>query len=512
MPYCAYLRKSRADLEAEAHGEGETLARHERMLQEAAKRMQLSIAVVYREIVSGESIADRPTMQQLLREVERSMWEGVFVVEVERLARGDTVDQGLVSRAFLCSHTKIVTPLKTYDPANEFDEEYFEFGLFMSRREYQTIRRRMIAGCQSAAKEGKYAAKQAPFGYRRVKLQAEKGWTLEIHEGEAQIVREIYRLYLAGNGYQRIAALLIAQGIVSPQKGKWSAFSVRRILHNVVYIGKIRWGERPVKKSVVNGEFFKSRPYTDGYIEACGRHEAIIAEEVFQAVQNRLRKVPAAPIPQGRQMRNPLQRILRCSQCGHAMQLHPYPQLDTASLECRTVRCPTVSARLPVVEQAVRQAVTTWFAGYEVWVMPQQEDIQQACQAQRQTVERMQKELLTLARQQLRAQELVEQGIYTVVQFLERRKTLEQKQTALQAALCVQEETLAALSQEMLQPCVPYPASLPQAYQAGDIQEQNTLLRGLVEKMVYARQTRTDSVKLQIFPLFPPAGEEVQQL
>ena len=32
MAYCLYLRKSRADMEAEARGEGETLARHEKLL------------------------------------------------------------------------------------------------------------------------------------------------------------------------------------------------------------------------------------------------------------------------------------------------------------------------------------------------------------------------------------------------------------------------------------------------------------------------------------------------
>lgn len=36
--YCLYLRKSRADAEAEARGEGETLARHEKMLLDVAKR------------------------------------------------------------------------------------------------------------------------------------------------------------------------------------------------------------------------------------------------------------------------------------------------------------------------------------------------------------------------------------------------------------------------------------------------------------------------------------------
>ena len=44
--------------------------------------------------MSGETIAARPVMQQLLREVEQNLWDGVLVMEVERLARGDTIDQG----------------------------------------------------------------------------------------------------------------------------------------------------------------------------------------------------------------------------------------------------------------------------------------------------------------------------------------------------------------------------------------------------------------------------------
>lgn len=44
------------------------------------------------------------------------MWKGVLVVEVERLARGETMDQGIVAKAFKISDTKIITPMKTYDP------------------------------------------------------------------------------------------------------------------------------------------------------------------------------------------------------------------------------------------------------------------------------------------------------------------------------------------------------------------------------------------------------------
>lgn len=158
MAHCLYLRKSRADIEAEAHGEGETLARHEKLLLEVAKRGHYNITQIYREIVSGETIAARPVVQKLLQEVEDGKWEGVLVVEVERLARGDTIDQGVMAQAFKYSGTKIITPLKVYDPANEFDEEYFEFGLFMSRREYKTINRRLVRGRNASAKEGKWVS------------------------------------------------------------------------------------------------------------------------------------------------------------------------------------------------------------------------------------------------------------------------------------------------------------------------------------------------------------------
>lgn len=118
--YCGYLRKSRADAEAELRGEGETLARHRKLLEDTAHKMHLHISKFYSEVVSGETIANRPVMQQLVSDVEKGLWKGVFVVEVERLARGNTKDQGIVADAFKYSNTQIITPAKTYDPDNEY--------------------------------------------------------------------------------------------------------------------------------------------------------------------------------------------------------------------------------------------------------------------------------------------------------------------------------------------------------------------------------------------------------
>ena len=107
--YCLYLRKSRADREHYAQ-DTDVLARHEHILMELAKKLNITITKIFREVVSGDTIATRPEVQQLLSEVEDGLWDGVLVVEVERLARGDTIDQGIISRSFTYSHTLIITP------------------------------------------------------------------------------------------------------------------------------------------------------------------------------------------------------------------------------------------------------------------------------------------------------------------------------------------------------------------------------------------------------------------
>ena len=58
MSYCIYLRKSRKDLEAEQHGEGETLARHERALLSLAKKNNLIISKWNVLLVAIQSIRE----------------------------------------------------------------------------------------------------------------------------------------------------------------------------------------------------------------------------------------------------------------------------------------------------------------------------------------------------------------------------------------------------------------------------------------------------------------------
>lgn len=133
MTCCICLRKSRAAIEAEARGEGGTLARQQRVPLEQATRQHMAVEYIYRAVVSGDTIAARPEIQRLLADLRCGRWYGELCMEVERLARGDTVDQGVVARTLKFAGTGIITPAKTCVPNDGMDEEYFELSRSMSR-------------------------------------------------------------------------------------------------------------------------------------------------------------------------------------------------------------------------------------------------------------------------------------------------------------------------------------------------------------------------------------------
>src|SRR5690606_25740427 len=111
-----YLRKSRKDIEkekqsAEVGNPYDTLEKHRKQLLALARQQNCNIVEILEEdIISGEYISERPVMQRLLRNVDSEKVDGVLVMDIDRLGRGDMSDQGAIERAFRLSSTKIITP------------------------------------------------------------------------------------------------------------------------------------------------------------------------------------------------------------------------------------------------------------------------------------------------------------------------------------------------------------------------------------------------------------------
>jgi site-specific DNA recombinase len=508
--YCAYLRKSRADVEAEARGEGETLARHRAILAALAKKNKHAISRWYEEIVSGEAISTRPEVQKLLSDVGADAWQGVYVMEVERLARGDTMDQGLVAQAFKYSNTKIITPQKIYDPTNEFDEEYFEFSLFMSRREYKTINRRIQAGRMQSVREGKYIGSKPAYGYRKIKLENDKGYTLTIHDEEALVVRQIFDWYLNGDGGEdmglvRIAGRLSDLHVPAGQHGEvWKPCRIHRILTNEVYVGKIRWGRVKTQREMKSSGLEKRLVMQDEYELYDGLHEPIIDQDAFDAAQRILRGKTNVPVRRDYEISNPLIGILFCRQCGHAMRGKPDCGRQPAQVFCATRGCPTVRTYRGPVEDAILLTLADWLKNYQaqikLGVKPDHTlPIEDAAALQ------LQQEIQTLAQQKSRLHDLLEQGVYSPEVFAERHQLLSQKITET-------ERQIKALSKpkrryQPMENLVPKLKHVLDTYNAaGSAIEKNRLLRSVVSRIEYSKSTRgipgvpSDLFELDVYP------------
>ncbi|NDO18060.1 recombinase family protein [Lachnospiraceae bacterium MD329] len=525
--YCLYLRKSRSDAEAEARGEGETLARHEKALLDLAKKLNLNITEIYREVVSGETIAARPVMQHLLQEVEQGIWKGVLVMEVERLARGDTIDQGIVAQTFKFSDTKIITPIKTYNPNNEFDEEYFEFGLFMSRREYKTINRRLQRGRLASVKEGKYVSNKAPYGYKRIPLQNDKGWTLEIAEDEADVIRLIFELYTTGKQqadgtYKRLGTSLIAQHLnalkVPTKTGTdWSVATIRDILINPVYIGIIRWNWRPAKKKMIDGQLVTSRPRAkqEDCIYSKGLHQPIISEETFNLAQEYINSNPPRPIGEKNTVKNPLSGIVICGKCGRHMVRRPYYKREYPdTLMCAATSCNNVSSQLNIVEKRILEALEEWLDGYKLqWDIENthNEYISQS-EIKRKALKKNQTELDTLYKQLDRTHDLLEQNIYDTDMFLERSRAVSQRINETKSIISTLEQELQTelAREENIECIIPKVEKLLEVYhELPTPKAKNDMLKEVLEKIVYTKNNRNkrngpvDEFDITIFPKIP---------
>ena len=317
-----YLRKSRADdptLTVE-----EVLSRHMEKLNSWIDRNlphPIPAENRFKEVVSGESITDRPEFQKVLKLVESPNIKAVLVVDLARLGRPDTAEIGFISKIFRYTNIRVITPERTFNVADDFEREMFETELKRGNFYLESTKKQLSRGREISAQVGNYLCSRPPFGYDKITITENKRRcpTLAINEEQANIVRMIFDAYVNENiGTQAISNRLNDLNIKSPRGTLWTPDSIRTILENPVYIGKVRWNDRKAVLVVDNGKFRKTRPKTseDERILSDGKHPAIISDELFYAAKEKRGK--SHRTCDNKELRNPLASLLYC-ECGRAM-------------------------------------------------------------------------------------------------------------------------------------------------------------------------------------------------
>jgi site-specific DNA recombinase len=216
----------------------------EQIIRTSEKARQLGateVAVFKDEGYSGADTA-RPGIQNLIKEVQEGKYDLVVCHDIDRWAR-DLADQ-LAFAEMVEKHAKLefVTHARG-NPDSPEDTLFFQMKGAFAEYERSKIKQRTMFGRYAKAKEGKivipggWEGHPGPYGY--LYNGDKENPRFDIVEEEAKIVEKIFKsVAYDGLGIGATVTMLNEKKIPGPKGGKWHISTVRRILHNEVYIGK----------------------------------------------------------------------------------------------------------------------------------------------------------------------------------------------------------------------------------------------------------------------------------
>lgn len=404
-----YLRKSQTDdplLTVE-----EVLAKHEQMLDEWVELNQPAGGPVpeentFREIGSGETIAARPAMREMLRKVESPKIKAIMVVEPSRLSRGDLEDIGYLVKILRYTNTLVITTTYTYDLNDERDRDLFERELMRGNEYLEYTKKIRMNGRLTSVKNGNFIGQTAPYGYKKIAIKEGKRTchTLEPHPEEAPVLRRIFEMYASGFGCGKIAQTLDAEHVPAPKGKRWAPETITIMLANVHYLGKVKWNQRKTVRTVEDGVVIQSRPRAEEFLVFEGKHPAIIDQELWDKVAAIKGSIPKNH--HAKNLTNPLAGLLFC-ECGRAMVGRRYNGKDGQERcaprflcgDRRTCTAGSASARMQEVLAEVKRVLADAIEEFEVRLEAGTDD---SAEVHRQMIERLERRLAELRKEEVK--------------------------------------------------------------------------------------------------------------
>ena len=493
--YAIYLRKSRKDPEAETIEE--TLNRHKNTLTDLAARQGLYVGKIYQEVVSGaDSIDSRVEIQQLIKDCYAGMYRGIIIMEITRFSRGSQSDAQKIMDCLKYSNMNngvlVVTPTKAYDIVhNSDDEDYMEFELFMSRREYKMINKRMQRGKDQCIVEGEYMSSYRPYGWDVIEVNKRR--TLTPKDDEYEIGKMIYKWKIEGLTTYRIAKKLTLMGVptYTGKSSEWSKETIKEFIRNPVNMGKVRWNDRMQVKVMADGELKTSRPrsnHTDHYMlyEGIHKDKAMVTEEEFMLANKSFKPDRTKA---NLKLTNVLAGLLICPKCGKVMHYQGNKKRPgTAARFCHPAvqLCKVKSANADDVLNAVAHSLRLYIEDFELKIdgMPAVNEDAVALQ-----IETLEKELRKVKRILDKLYDDYEAGgIYSPNEFVERKARHNERIASIQEQIATLEDTIP--EKEEYEEKVLKLTDALEALEDPDLEaeDKNRYLKEIVDRIEFSRE------------------------
>lgn len=270
---------------------------------------------------------DRPSFKKMLSDIDEGKINLVIVKDLSRFGR-NYVEAGMYVQRFTDSNIRFIVADDNYDSLVNSDDLLFPIKNVVNEMYARDVSKKTKAAKKAKARDGQFIGSKAPFGY---KIDPNDRHHLIVDEPAAQVVKRIFRLASEGVGYNKMAKIFREEKVLTPiayfnlnnpdyfksdywrKEFDWHVTSIRAILNNEVYLGKLVYGKQR-NKSMKSKE--KVRNPKEDWIVVENCHEPIITQELWDTV-HKILNAKHRPAKAGEvQM---FAGLLYCSDCGHCL-------------------------------------------------------------------------------------------------------------------------------------------------------------------------------------------------
>jgi len=351
-----YCRLSKDDEQA---GDSNSIIHQKEILSKYAKDHGFDNPQFYVDDGITGTVFNRPGLNAMVEDVKEGRVATVIIKDQSRIGR-DVLEVGLLKRTFEEHNVRFIAANDNLDTARGFDimsifrDVFNEWYVADTSKKIRAVKR-------SSAQAGNIRTGRPPYGYLRDPDDAQK---YVINEPAAEIVREIYRRIIEGDGVSKIANDLNRRGVdtsrtqynklfnkpLPDEPHQWSGQQVQQIIQNETYIGH-RVLQRLTTPSYKNHTRIV-RPREEWCIFE-NHHEPLVSEEVFETVQ-KLRSVRRKVSYTGDL--GVLNGLIYCKDCGDRLRIYHDVGHNYSAYHCRRYgmgKCTRHSINRPLLEKLV---------------------------------------------------------------------------------------------------------------------------------------------------------------
>ncbi len=265
---------------------------------------------VYVDVESG-TVYDRASLQKLLAASRSGLYDTVYVLRVDRMARSG-LDQLNLLMEFKRAGVDVVF-VDGVSGTDELSQLLHYVSGWAAERESQLIKKRTADGRWSVASQGRMPVGRAPYGYGYDKVTQSRYVIRE----QANIVRQVFQMRASGMQYRSIAGDLNKRGIRTANGTVFRTNTIKRMLKRTTYIGVDYYGQTEVIVTPGGKPKTVSRA-REHWVEIVGYSPTIVPKWLWNKVQATM-GTPQASATKARGDGYLLTGLVKCADCGRSV-------------------------------------------------------------------------------------------------------------------------------------------------------------------------------------------------